>query len=135
MNTIAATHPSQVLMLGKAAFDRESGIFCVMSVISAKLSLRRIGGKRSLAAGPAISFSDLRRYVDTMKLRTRKLLGTIYTIVFMVIYALILMAVGGIFIIGRGLMLELPFYILAGFGWLPVAMLIIRWMSKPDATH
>ena len=67
-----------------------------------------------------------------MKLRTRKLLGTIYTIVFIIIYALIVMAIGGLFIVGRGLMYELPFYILGGFGWLPVAMVIIRWMSKPD---
>ena len=85
-----------------------------------------------MAAGPTISFFDLYGYEETMKLRTRKLLGTIYTIVFMIIYALILMAIGGIFIIGRGLMFELPFYILAGFGWLPVAMVVIRWMSKPD---
>jgi hypothetical protein len=35
-------------------------------------------------------------------------------------------------VVGRGMVFELPFYILAGLGWLPVVMLIIRWMSKPD---
>jgi uncharacterized membrane protein len=122
-------------MLVIAAFDRESGMVCAMSVMSAKLSVHSNSGKRLLAAGLGISFFNLRRYVEAMKLRTRKLLGTIYIIVFMITYALILMAIGGIFIIGRGLLFELPFYILAGFGWLPVAMVIIRWMSKPDATN
>lgn len=88
-----------------------------------------------MAAGLAISFFKLNRYVGPMKLRTRKLLGTIYTIVFMIVYALIVMAIGGVFIVGRGLMFELPFYILGGFGWLPVSMVIIRWMSKPDAAN
>jgi uncharacterized membrane protein len=130
-----ATHPSQVLMLGIAVLERESGMFCAMSVISKKVSFHGISGKRLLAAGLAISFFKLKRYVRAMKLRTRKLLGTIYTIAFMIVYALILMAIGGIFIIGRGLMFELPFYVLGGFGWLPVAMVIIRWMSKPDAAN
>jgi hypothetical protein len=28
--------------------------------------------------------------------------------------------------------LELPFYIIAGFGWVPMEMWIIKWMSRPD---
>lgn len=67
-----------------------------------------------------------------MKLRSRKLYGTIATVLFLVIYSLVAMAIGGMIIVGRGVPLELPFYILAGLGWLPVAMWIIRWMSKPD---
>jgi uncharacterized membrane protein len=67
-----------------------------------------------------------------MKLRTRKLVGTIATVTFLIVYALLAMMVGGMLIVGRGVPLELPFYIIAGIGWLPVAMVIIRWMSKPD---
>ena len=67
-----------------------------------------------------------------MTLRTRKLIGTIATVTFLIVYALIAMAIGGILIVGRGVPLELPFYLIAGLGWLPVAMWIIRWMSKPD---
>lgn len=67
-----------------------------------------------------------------MKLRFRKLIGTVATVLFLIVYALIAMAIGGMLIVGRGVPLELPFYILAGLGWLPVAMWIIRWMSKPD---
>jgi Protein of unknown function (DUF2842) len=71
-------------------------------------------------------------YQAQMKLRTRKLIGTISTVVFMSVYALVLMALGGKYVVGNGLLVELPFYILAGLGWLPGAMAIIRWMSKPD---
>ncbi|MEY3083381.1 MAG: hypothetical protein RJA94_3366 [Pseudomonadota bacterium] len=67
-----------------------------------------------------------------MTMRTRKAIGTIATVAFLIAYALVMMAVGGMLVVGRGMVFELPFYILAGLGWLPVVMLIIRWMSKPD---
>jgi Protein of unknown function (DUF2842) len=79
-----------------------------------------------------IPFFSAWRYVTTMELRMRKLIGTIATVTFLIVYALIAMMVGGILIVGRGVPLELPFYIIAGIGWLPVAMVIIKWMSKPD---
>ena len=67
-----------------------------------------------------------------MNQRTRKAIGTLATVAFLGVYALVLMAVGGMLVVGRGMVFELPFYILAGLGWLPVVMAIIRWMSKPD---
>ena len=67
-----------------------------------------------------------------MTMRTRKAIGTIATVAFLIAYALVMMAVGGMLVVGRGMVFELPFYILAGLGWLPVVMLIIRWMSKQD---
>lgn len=68
-----------------------------------------------------------------MTQRSRKAIGTIATVLFIIVYALVMMAVGGIWVVGRGMAFELPFYILAGAGWMPVVMAIIRWMSKPDA--
>jgi hypothetical protein len=68
-----------------------------------------------------------------MNIRTRKAIGTFATVFFIIVYALVMMAVGGMLVVGRGMALELPFYIVAGVGWLPVVMAIIRWMSKPDA--
>jgi Protein of unknown function (DUF2842) len=68
-----------------------------------------------------------------MKMRTRKAIGTVATVLFMIFYALIIGAFGGILVLGKGILLELPFYIVAGLGWLPVVMFIIKWMSKPDA--
>jgi Protein of unknown function (DUF2842) len=68
-----------------------------------------------------------------MKIRQRKFIGTMATIAFLVVYALIAMAVGGRYVVGYGPAVELPAFILLGIGWIPVAMILIRWMSKPDA--
>ena len=62
--------------------------------------------------------------------RSRKFIGTIATVGFLIIYSLVAMAVGGQWVVGHGLLIELPFYIVAGALWLPVAMLIVRWMSR-----
>ena len=67
-----------------------------------------------------------------MKLRTRKFLGIVLTIVWISAYALVAMTIGGIYMLGRGIWLELPFYIFAGLAWIPVEQVIIRWMSTPD---
>ncbi len=68
-----------------------------------------------------------------MTIRTRKAIGTFATVAFLIVYALIAMAVGGAFAVGRGLAVELGFYVVAGVLWLPVVMAIIRWMARPDA--
>ncbi|MFM8746901.1 MAG: DUF2842 domain-containing protein [Aestuariivirga sp.] len=68
-----------------------------------------------------------------MKQRTRKAAGTVLMLVFLAVYALVMMAVGGEFAAGRGIALELGFFAAAGLLWLPVAMAIIRWMMRPDA--
>lgn len=68
-----------------------------------------------------------------MKIRTRKAIGTFATVAFLIVYALIAMAVGGAFAVGRGLAVELAFYVVAGVLWLPVVMAIVRWMARPDA--
>ena len=68
-----------------------------------------------------------------MTIRTRKAIGTAATVAFLILYALVTMAVGGEFAVGRGVAVELIFYVLAGILWLPVVMAIIRWMAKPDA--
>jgi Protein of unknown function (DUF2842) len=68
-----------------------------------------------------------------MNIRTRKFLGIIFTILWLIGYSLVAMAIGAIYVIGSGLVFELPFYVLAGVAWIPVEMIIIRWMSRPDA--
>lgn len=68
-----------------------------------------------------------------MTLRTRKLIGTICTVLYLTVYALLAMMVGGILVVGRGWAAELCFYVIAGLSWLPGEMAIIRWMSKPDS--
>ena len=53
-------------------------------------------------------------------------------IAFLIIYALIAMAVAGDLVVGRGIFVELPVYALLGIAWLPVSMLLIKWMSRPE---
>ncbi len=67
-----------------------------------------------------------------MKIRQRKFIGTMAMIAFLVVYALVAMAIGGRYVVGYGSAIELPTFILLGVGWIPVAMVLIRWMSRPD---
>lgn len=81
--------------------------------------------------GLATSFDF--NYEMGMKMRTRKLIGTIASVIYLAIYCLLAMVLGGRLVVGYGIAAELPFYIIAGLGWLPLEMMIIKWMSKPDA--
>lgn len=67
-----------------------------------------------------------------MSIRTRKFVGTFLTLMWITVYALVAMAIGGELVVGRGVLAELAYFIVAGVAWLPVSMKIIRWMSKPD---
>jgi Protein of unknown function (DUF2842) len=67
-----------------------------------------------------------------MKIRQRKFVGIVATIAFLAVYALIAMAIGGQYVVGYGAVIELLAFILLGIGWIPVAMVLIRWMSRPD---
>jgi uncharacterized membrane protein len=67
-----------------------------------------------------------------MRQRTRKAIGTLSVVAFIIVYSLVMMAVGGELAVGRGLVLEIAFYAVAGLLWLPVVMAIIRWMVRPD---
>jgi len=74
---------------------------------------------------------DIRQRLG-IRQRTRKFIGTFATIGFLAVYSLAAMAIGGEWVAGRGLLAELPFYIVAGLLWLPIAMAIVKWMSRPD---
>jgi Protein of unknown function (DUF2842) len=68
-----------------------------------------------------------------MKQRGRKLFGTIITVLFLILYALAAMAIGGEYFVGQGRFVEFFYFVFAGFCWIPIAMMIIRWMAKSDA--
>lgn len=69
-----------------------------------------------------------------MKQRQRKFIGVFATVGFMILYSLVVMAIGGDWIVGRSAPAEIGFYLIAGIAWLPVVMWIIRWMARPDPT-
>ena len=68
-----------------------------------------------------------------MRMRTRKLIGTLGMLIFVVVYALAAMA------LAQGRVTEAPpwaqtiIYAILGLLWIAPAALIIRWMEKPDA--
>lgn len=85
-----------------------------------------MGRKRPLAA------PDQCPYKHPMNIRTRKAIGTIATVLWLTVYTLVAMVLGGQFVVGSGIATELLFYVLAGIAWIPVAMLLIKWMTRSD---
>jgi hypothetical protein len=68
-----------------------------------------------------------------MKIRTRKLLGTIAAVSLLTIYCLIAMVIGNAIVVRQvGGFGEAAFFVIAGLAWLPPAMLLVRWMQRPD---
>jgi hypothetical protein len=68
-----------------------------------------------------------------MKIRTRKLLGTIAAVSFLTIYCLLAMVIGNAIVVRHvGGFGEAAFFVIAGLAWLPPAMLLVRWMQRPD---
>jgi hypothetical protein len=61
---------------------------------------------------------------------TRKLIGGIALIVFVVVYMLVAMAVTAIILPGRHWLLQAAGYVFAGLVWVPLAGLIITWMAR-----
>jgi hypothetical protein len=65
-----------------------------------------------------------------MTLRQRKFVGMVAIVAFLIVYCLVAMAVGGVVAVGQPMLLETGFFIVAGIAWVPVVMMIIRWMSR-----
>ncbi len=69
-----------------------------------------------------------------MKMRTRKLIGTILLFVMIAVYTLIAMMVAvSLEVNTTSKFVELAFYAVAGLLWVVPAGLIIQWMSRDDA--
>lgn len=68
-----------------------------------------------------------------MRMRTRKLIGTIVLVVFMCVYALLAMALGAVRFAHASDTVQIAYFALAGILWIVPAGLLIRWMQRPDA--
>jgi hypothetical protein len=68
-----------------------------------------------------------------MRLRTRKLVGTIALLVFLLAYALVAVGIGAGRVATAAPLAQLAFFIVAGLAWVVPAGLLIRWMQRPDA--
>lgn len=67
-----------------------------------------------------------------MNIRTRKLIGILILVPFIIVYMLLAMLVGSVLVNDKGALAQLVYYLIAGFVWIGPAMLIIRWMGRPD---
>jgi hypothetical protein len=68
-----------------------------------------------------------------MAIRTRKLLGTIFLLILVVVWSLLGMTVAQTPWLANSGLLQAIFYVVAGLGWVLPAMPIISWMARPDA--
>ncbi|BBB99865.1 hypothetical protein ABIF38_006181 [Bradyrhizobium japonicum] len=67
-----------------------------------------------------------------MAIRTRKLLGTIFLLILVVVWSLLGMTVAQTPWLANSGLLQAIFYVVAGLGWVLPAMPIVAWMSRPD---
>jgi hypothetical protein len=66
-------------------------------------------------------------------MRTRKLIGTILILLFVLLYFAIAMEVTARLLPDANGLLQLAGYLVAGLVWIVPVGLVIRWMSRPDA--
>ena len=66
-------------------------------------------------------------------MRTRKLIGTIILIVLLVCWVFLGLALAPLAFSSSSEFAPAVFYIVAGLGWLVVAMPLVKWMSRPDS--
>ena len=69
-----------------------------------------------------------------MKIRTRKLLGTVALLRLAVVWSLMGMTVAQTPWLANSGLLQAIFYVVAGLGWVLPAMPLISWMSRPDVS-
>ena len=67
-----------------------------------------------------------------MKIRTRKLLGTVALLLLAAVWSLLGMVVAQTPWLANSGVLQAIFYVVAGIGWVLPAMPLISWMSRPD---
>ena len=67
-----------------------------------------------------------------MAICTRKLLGTIFLLILVVVWSLLGMTVAQTPWLANSGLLQAVFYVVAGLGWVLPAMPIVSWMSRPD---
>ena len=68
-----------------------------------------------------------------MPIRLRKLVGAVALIVLVVSWSLVAMALAQLPAIKANGVIEVLYYVIAGLGWVPVAMPLVRWMTESRA--
>jgi len=67
-----------------------------------------------------------------MKIRTRKLIGAFALLTLVVVWSLLAMALAQSVLTDINGFVAVIYYVVAGLGWVLPAMLLVKWVSKPD---
>ncbi len=67
-----------------------------------------------------------------MTIRTRKLIGTVVLILFLILYAFVAMLIAIALQVNASKFVELVYYVVAGLLWVIPAAILVRWMQKPE---
>jgi hypothetical protein len=67
-----------------------------------------------------------------MRIRTRKLIGTVALILLVTVWALLAMALAQSALTDINGYVAAIYYVVAGLGWVLPAMPLVRWMARPD---
>lgn len=68
-----------------------------------------------------------------MRIRTRKLIGTIGLLALITVWSLLAMALAQSALTDINGWIATIYYVVAGLGWVLPAMVLIKWMARPDA--
>ncbi len=68
-----------------------------------------------------------------MTIRTRKLIGAFALLLLVTVWSLVAMALAQSVLTDIGGPVATVYYIVAGLGWVLPAMLLVKWMARPDA--
>ena len=67
-----------------------------------------------------------------MTIRTRKLIGAFGLLLLVTVWSLLAMALAQSVLTDINGLVAAIYYVVAGLGWVLPAMLLIKWMARPD---
>jgi len=68
-----------------------------------------------------------------MRIRTRKLIGAFALLALVTVWSLVAMTLAQSALTDINGWIATIYYIVAGLGWVLPAMLLVKWMGRPDA--
>ena len=68
-----------------------------------------------------------------MPMRIRKLIGAFALLALVTVWSLLAMALAQSVLTDINGFVAVIYYVVAGLGWVLPAMLLVKWMAKPDA--
>ena len=68
-----------------------------------------------------------------MSMRSRKLIGAFALLALVTVWSLLAMALAQSVLTDINGFVAVIYYVVAGLGWVLPAMLLVKWMAKPDA--